>query len=136
MILERQTGNMTVAQRCFIVFICGLSVVPGSLYAQDKPTTVPADTPATQGLREVDPANLEEKRQLTFTVGVMVLLGITITGLGLLLVVILWGHRVRRKSRAPLPEASRGDDLFYLKTGNKPQPDTTVIPPKQTPNDE
>jgi len=133
MILERLTGNMTTAQRCFIVFICGLSVVPGSLRADDKPTTV---TASTQGIREVDPANLEEKRQLTFTVGVMVLLGITITGLGLLLVVILWGHRVRRKSRAPLPEASRGDDLFYLKTGNKPQPDTTVIPPTQSPNDE
>lgn len=121
---------MTVAHRCLVVIICGLSALPGPLHADDTPAST-TNTPIARDVQEnANRSDLPDKRQRTFTVGVLILLGITITGLGLLVVVILWGHRVRRRSRDPLPEASRGDDLFYLKTGNKPQQDTTVIPPK------
>ncbi len=127
---------MTAAQRCFVVLICGMSSIPGPLYADDEPasTTTP---PVAREVREaIDSTELDIKRHTTFTVGLMILSAITFTGLLLLLAVILWGHRVRRRSREPLPDASRGDDLFYLKTGKNQQPDTTVIPPNQPPSED
>jgi len=93
----------------------------------------------TPGDEAASPANFVEAQQEAerqaegqekATILLMVLFGIGLGGLCLLLVVMLWGHRVRRISRKPLPDAPRGDELFYLKKGKQPQ-DAALSPPPQ-----
>lgn len=51
----------------------------------------------------------------SLTAGVLMLAGILLAGFGLLLFVVLWGHRTRRVVREPLPPTSPVDELWFLK---------------------
>lgn len=117
---------MTSARSYFAILLLALVLAPAIVWGQETAPGGPAPRD------ELDQSTKDANRQQIFTVGVMVLLGVTVAGLGLLMFVILWGHRVRRASRKPLPAAPRGDELFYLKSGQQRAesgPDLTVIPP-------
>jgi hypothetical protein len=75
-----------------------------------------------------------ETRQRTVATAVLLLLGIVGAGLILMLLVLLWGVRVRRIARAPLPGQSPVDPLWYLRpkpprktraAGRSPETDIT-----------
>ena len=74
--------------------------------------TAAAATPA-------EDADLERQRQRQIAIGLFLLVGIALAWM--LGFALLWGWRTRRILRQPLPEAPRGDELWYLK---KPMPGT------------
>ena len=53
--------------------------------------------------------------------------GILICGVGLLAMVLLWGSRIRRIAREPLPRVAPRDELWYLKGRREPDP---TVPPE------
>lgn len=62
--------------------------------------------------------------------GFLMLAGIILIGIVLLAFVALWGNRARRRARQALPQASRGDELWFLKPPKKPvSDDTQSLPP-------
>lgn len=79
---------------------------------------------------EADPPKIvdeQDRRQNTFTAGVLLLIGVTAIGLLLIAAAIVWGAKVRRMARRPEPRSSQRDDLWYLR-GRIPSadPDETV----------
>ncbi len=122
--------------RILAVLVCFVALA-GRVVGDDTKAVDPPPNGAASDRAEQQPADGkdEERKRKTLTLGLMVLFCITLAGLGGLLIVILWGHRVRRISRKPLPEASRGDELFYLKkenqTSNRTDNEIVVQPPPQ-----
>lgn len=57
----------------------------------------------------------DERQRRVVTAGMLLLVGIAFVGLLLVGLTIIWGSRVRRLARRPLPEQSPVDDLWYLK---------------------
>jgi hypothetical protein len=53
--------------------------------------------------------------------GVVMLGGILICGVALVALALLWGHRIRRIARQPLPKVAPRDELWYLKATDKPE---------------
>lgn len=88
------------------------------LFAEEADTTIAA--PKAENEADAAPPPKEQREKAM--IGLMVLVGIATAGLGLLALVILWGHRIRRISRLPLPQAERGDELFYLKQSQNHPP--------------
>ena len=74
-----------------------------------------------------------EERNRAYQVGVMMIGGILIAGVGLLALVIIWGHRVRRIARQPLPKVTQRDELWFLKHKKQEPASSADEPP---PNDE
>jgi len=70
----------------------------------------------------------ETMRSVSFAV--MILAVITISGLTMLFVVILWGHRLRRMVHSKPPKQTVVDNLWYLRSRNKipedAEPDTSA----------
>jgi hypothetical protein len=54
------------------------------------------------------------------TVAIYLLAALTVGTVSLMLVLMLWGSRVRREARKPLPAARPFDPVWYLKTKKKP----------------
>lgn len=63
--------------------------------------------------KEVDPRWKERQEKAFF--GAMAIVGIGCAGLLLIMLTMLWGWRVRRISRAPLPPVSPGPEFWFLK---------------------
>lgn len=56
----------------------------------------------------------EQRRRVAQAAGHLVLL-LALTGALALVLLVLWGFRVRRQIRRPLPHVSATDDLWYLR---------------------
>lgn len=56
-----------------------------------------------------------QRRERVVTGGMLLLAGIAAAGAALVGLVVLWGVRVRRVLRRPLPEQSARDNLWYLR---------------------
>jgi len=54
--------------------------------------------------------------------------GILIAGVGLISLVMIWGNRMRRIARQPLPTVAPRDELWYLKNKKRDQTQTTGEP--------
>jgi hypothetical protein len=65
--------------------------------------------------KKQESAEEREKREKAVGKALAALTGIVIVGLSLMGLIWFWGHRVRRTARAPLPEQSPDDLLWYLK---------------------
>ena len=57
----------------------------------------------------------DEQKQKVATVAVYLLMLVVIICVGLLILVLLWGRRVRKLMRKPSKPVSLGDELWYLK---------------------
>ena len=89
---------------------------------------------------------LQKEHHEVITAAMLVIAGVAFLGLMLVGLTILWGVRVRRLARRPLPEQSPIDELWYLKPRKSPrgasagepgstgssQPGTSSDPPEIT----
>jgi hypothetical protein len=64
-----------------------------------------------------------QRRQNTFTAGVLLLIGVVTVGLLLIAAAIVWGAKVRRLARHAEPPSGRQDDLWYLRHASRPSED-------------
>lgn len=71
-------------------------------------TDAPADDPR-------DPAVLHRKEGMA-TVAVLLLAGIAAIGVATIGMIVIWGFRVRRTIREPLPKTAKPDELWYLRS--------------------
>lgn len=74
------------------------------------------------GLGDPEPPSVldeQQRRQNTFTAGMLLLVGVLAVGLLLIAAAIVWGAKIRRLARRPEPGSARPDDLWYLR---KPRP--------------
>jgi len=65
-------------------------------------------------------ADEEAARRRAYSTGIVMLGGILICGVSLVALALLWGNRMRRIARQPLPKVAPRDDLWYLKAKDKP----------------
>lgn len=96
-------------------FLLWLGIAPFALYADDSESSAAEAKSAEELEGDADESLQKKENHKKAAAGMMVLVGIALAGVGLLLIIILWGNRLRRISRRPLPSAERGDELFYLK---------------------
>lgn len=83
--------------------------MPGPVMADEAP-------PTSAEFREPDgPDNPTQ----TLTIAMYLLIALTVGTVSLMLVLMLWGSRVRREARKPLPATKPNDPLWYLKTKKK-----------------
>lgn len=75
-----------------------------------------------------------EARHRAKQLGVVMLGGIVIIGVALVAFVLIWGNRVRRTARAPLPRVADRNELWYLKPGRKEDAEGT--PPESPPEED
>jgi len=80
---------------------------------------------------QVDPEDEAEKERVV-TAGVLLLVLVIGVVAGLLVVVVLWGRRVRRMARKPTARIVPGDALWYL----KPKKNEAAIHPVATPQED
>ncbi len=75
----------------------------------------------------------------TLTLTVYLLMAVTVGSVSLMLVLMLWGSRVRREARKPLPAVKRNDPLWYLKAKRKapgePEDPSSVSEEKEPPQE-
>ena len=76
--------------------------------ADHAATDAPADDPR-------DPAVLHRKEGMA-TVAVLLLAGIAAVGVATIGIIVIWGFRVRRTIREPLPKTAKPDELWYLRS--------------------
>ena len=65
----------------------------------------------------------QERRKQMISAGWIMLIGVAILGGILLLIVFLFGNRIRRITRKPLPDAPLRDPMWYLKNKASDTPD-------------
>ena len=70
----------------------------------------------------------EKARGQAYQAGVLMIGGILIAGVGLLALVMIWGNRMRRIARQPLPPVAPRDELWFLRN-KKPGPQATAGEP-------
>lgn len=82
-------------------------------------TAAPRDSVAVEKRASSNTAPAEnfgrKQRQRNVAVALVMLVGIMFVGLALIALTILWGFRVRRIARAPLPKRKPVDPLWYLR---------------------
>lgn len=87
-----------------------LAAIPG-------PAVADPASPAAAEFREPE-SSAEQQR--TVTIAIYLLIALTVGTVSLLIILMLWGARVRRQVRKPLPTSSPKDPLWYLKTKKPP----------------
>ncbi len=112
--------------RCWLfVIVCALAA--GTVNAE-PPSAAAASTPAADSASDTslestelaagsDAITLDRKKEedKAKTLGIVLLAGIAMLGVLLLAIVLVWGSRIRRLARNPLPVQCRGDELWYLR---------------------
>jgi hypothetical protein len=88
------------------LFLLAFAGLPGALIADSAP-------PAAAELDEPDSS---EERQRMVTIGIYLLIALTVGTVSFLILLMLWGARVRRQARKPLPGTTPNDRLWYLKS--------------------
>lgn len=107
-----------------IVAAC-ISVLAGNHFATAQDVDSPSVSPVAE-VREQpqdDPVNAQKQKQSALA-GLLIVGLLAFIGIVLVLVVIVWGKRLRRLNNAPLPKQHPGDPLWYLRTnGQTPDQD-------------
>ena len=94
--------------RGIVCFLAMSSVV----FAQDLASDPNQDSVVTTDVelsQEIPPP------QTRVAAGIVVIAGIAFLGIGLLLLVVFLGHRLRKLARKPLPRQSHLDEFWYLR---------------------
>lgn len=94
-----------------LIALCLWGAVAANLSAQDAPTTTAASSRSNR--------HNDARRERAFTVGLLLLAVVLLAGVGLLAGVLIWGARLRRVSRAPLPTVRKQDELWFLRARKK-----------------
>lgn len=68
------------------------------------------------------PKEVQQRLLRRIAAGLMVLVAVALVGLLLMVVAILWGRRVRRVAKSPLPSADPPAPLWFLRVGSRAQP--------------
>lgn len=107
--------------------IAAFDVAPPEETSSESASTkqdAPSEKNETTGKKPLTPEQREDRKQMLPVIWLL-LIGVAILGGILILLVILFGSRVRRIARKPLPAAPLRDPLWYLKpkAGNLPEAD-------------
>lgn len=94
--------------RHVVLILLYLLAMPAALQAEEAPPAAEFRAPE---------ASDEPLR--TVTIAIYLLVALTMGTVSLMLVLMLWGSRVRREARKPLPATKPNDPLWYLKTKKK-----------------
>lgn len=86
--------------------------------------SAPADQESAKPVEYQD----DKVRNQAYQVGVLMIGGILIAGVGLISLVMIWGNRMRRIARQPLPTVAPRDELWYLKNKKRDQTQNTGEP--------
>jgi hypothetical protein len=121
---ERLTSGWRLAGPLFSIM---LVVGAGAPVVLAEPPG-PADSTQAAG-RSAD----EQARRKAFSIGMLLIAGITFCGLSLIGLVMVWGHRTRRLARMKAKQSPR-DELFFLKGRGKHAADSP--PPGDRPTRE
>lgn len=107
--------------------VCPSGRVP-AVEAQEKSAAQNESSSADETSDAPVPAEEEgAARRRAYSMGIVMLGAILICGVSLVALVLLWGHRVRRIARQPLPKVAQRDDLWYLKAKDKPDIGDTSV---------
>ena len=87
------------------------AVVAAFALGGNLPVAKAVPPPAPREFRDADAG---EPLRLV-TIAIYLLVAVTVAIVSLLILVMLWGARVRRQARQPLPSTSPNDPLWYLK---------------------
>ncbi len=102
----------------FILLTSNILSPPHVIIAGEIPAKVTSenreDSSIEQTARKPTPEQQERRKQMISASWIM-LIGVAILGGILLLIVFLFGNRIRRIARKPLPNAPLRDPMWYLK---------------------
>jgi hypothetical protein len=103
------------------LFLLAACLTSATTLGRDPPTPTPADATAAP----VDPVPLgetplEREKRRKALAGLAAVAGIAIVGIGLVAVIILWGGRLRRINREPLPDAKPRNEFWFLQPPKPP----------------
>lgn len=87
------------------------------VFATPAPGKADGPPPTAAEFREPDGSDDSVR---TLTIAIYLLIALTVGVVSLMLVLMLWGARVRREARKPLPATKPNDPLWYLKSKNRP----------------
>ncbi|OYW22832.1 MAG: hypothetical protein B7Z55_04195 [Planctomycetales bacterium 12-60-4] len=94
-----------------------LQMAVGTSRAAEPPApneAAAAESAPVQAADNEAAAAVRERRRNAYA-GLMALMGIALTGVGLVAIVVIWGRHLRRANRKPLPSADLKDELWFLR---------------------
>ncbi len=94
----------------WVLAVLFLAAVPAQTMAETPPVSSPE-------FRQPEDADSPER---LVTIAIYLLVIVIVLSVSLLIVMMLWGVRVRREVRKPLPALRPSDPLWYLKTKKHP----------------
>ncbi len=102
-----------------IVAAC-ISLLAGNQLTSAQDVDSRSEPSATETRQEQpdDAANAQKQKQSALA-GLLIVGLLAFIGIALLLLVIVWGKRLRRLNNAPLPKQHPGDPLWYLRTNGQ-----------------
>lgn len=109
-----------------------VAMLPAAALAQDAPRD-PIDPPAAVERDDADaPVAAEDRarQEKIITSGMLAIVGIAIIGGMLIIVTILWGGSLRRRTRAIPPATPPQDELWYLRKLVDSEPVKNDEPPE------
>lgn len=136
MYLERVLRQRRRVPAILSIVLCGWALMMwmerrAPAEAAHEPAPAPAHaSQAESGPLIDDPTDLRRQQVTASLYMLFVIIGV---GVAMLLWIVWWGFRVRRRLLEPLPPAPRGDELWYLKRPVESRPPTTEAHPKPEP---
>ena len=120
--------------RLLLSILLWITVTASASFAQNAGDAPPNAAAGNEpDLRSDDePPLTDEKKQQTVTVAVYLAFGVALLGMLLIVLVLVWGVRVRRLVRTRVPSQSLPDPLWYLR--NRKQ-GTVQDPPRESRHD-
>ncbi|MCA9067559.1 MAG: hypothetical protein KDA84_01460 [Planctomycetaceae bacterium] len=112
--------NTVASHRMSFASALGLMGLILVLLWTSEPSVAIADEEKPDTTAESSKTETTPEQQRTVTAALYLLVALTVGVVALLLVLILWGARVRREARKPLATISPNDPLWYLKKSSKP----------------
>jgi hypothetical protein len=85
----------------------------------DQAIRADSDPHPAAEFQDPDP-DVASGQQRLVTIGIYLLIAVSVGSVSFLLILLLWGARVRRQVRQPLPNVRANDPLWYLKAKKHP----------------
>jgi len=97
--------------------------------------TSAADRSPTADGKTAEPESEESKtrKRAVLQTGLYLIVGIAVVGIALIIVVVLWGIRIRRRRRRPTASKTPFDPLWYLRNSDRQTPPNSEADGDKTP---